>query len=118
MNLSPMSLLLDLTRAKEFAREPEQLHQLLVTFEHSLAQELLELDTAFTDGNTQKAEHALHALKGFLPMFTGDSLGGAVIDLYAKSRQQPFEVTKTQFTTLVPNLELLLSQVRSRLNAL
>jgi hypothetical protein len=42
-----MSLLLDLTRAKEFAQEPEQLQQLLVTFEHSLAQELLELDAAF-----------------------------------------------------------------------
>ena len=57
-----MSLLLDLTRAKEFAQEPEQLQQLLVTFEHSLAQELLELDAAFAHGNTQKAEHALHAL--------------------------------------------------------
>lgn len=113
-----MTLLLDLTRAKEFAQEPEQLQQLLVTFEHSLAQELLELDMAFTHGNTQKAEHALHALKGFLPMFTGDSFGCSVIDLYARSRQQPFEVTKSQFTNLVPNLELLLSQVRARLNAL
>jgi HPt (histidine-containing phosphotransfer) domain-containing protein len=113
-----MSLLLDLTRAKEFAQEPEQLQQLLVTFEHSLAQELLELDAAFTHGNTQKAEHALHALKGFLPMFTGDSLGASVINLYAQSRQQPFEATKSQFTTLVPNLELLLSQVRDRLSPL
>ena len=113
-----MSQMLDLTRAKEFAKEPEQLQQLLVTFEHSLAQELLELDAAFTNGNTQKAEHALHALKGFLPMFTGDSLGGSVIELYARSRQQPFELTKSQFTTLVPSLELLLTQVRARLNAL
>lgn len=113
-----MSLLLDLTRANEFAQESEQLQQLLVTFEHSLAQELLELESAFTNGNKQKAEHALHALKGFLPMFTGESFGRLIIDLYANSRQQPFEVTKSQFTTLVPNLELLLSQVRSRLNAL
>jgi HPt (histidine-containing phosphotransfer) domain-containing protein len=113
-----MSLLLDLTRAQEFAQEPEQLQQLLVTFEHSLAQELLELDAAFVHGNTQKVEHALHALKGFLPMFTGDSFGASIIELYAKSRQQPFEVTQSQFTALVPNLELLLSEVRSRLNAL
>jgi len=113
-----MSLLLDLTRAKEFAQEPEQLQQLLVTFEHSLSSELLELDVAFSQGNTQKAEHALHALKGFLPMFTGDSLGSSVIDLYAKARQQPLEATKSQFTTLVPNLELLLSQVRDRLSPL
>jgi len=41
-----------------------------------------------------------------------------VVDLYAKSRQQPFETTKSQFTTLVPNLELLLSQVRDRLSPL
>jgi len=113
-----MSLLLDLTRAKEFAQEPEQLQQLLVTFEHSLSSELLELDVAFARGNTQKAEHALHALKGFLPMFTVDLLGSSVVDLYAKSRQQPFETTKSQFTTLVPNLELLLSQVRDRLSPL
>jgi len=113
-----MSLLLDLTRAKEFAHEPEQLQQLLVTFEHSLAQELLALNTAFSHGNTQNAELALHAIKGFVPMFTDDSLGASVIDLYAKSRNQPFELTKSQFTTLVPNLELLLSQVRTRLNAL
>ena len=113
-----MSLLLDLTRAKEFAQEPEQLQQLLVTFEHSLSSELLELDVAFTHGNTQKAEHALHALKGFLPMFAVDLLGSSVVDLYAKSRQQPLETTKSQFTTLVPNLELLLSQVRDRLSPL
>lgn len=113
-----MSLLLDLTRAKEFAQEPEQLQELLNTFEHSLAQELSELDTAFTHGNTQKAEHALHALKGFLPMFTGEPLGTLVVDLYARSRQQPFELTKSQFTDLLPNLELLLAQVRDRLNAL
>jgi HPt (histidine-containing phosphotransfer) domain-containing protein len=113
-----MSLLLDLTRAKEFAHEPEQLQQLLVTFEQSLAQELMVLDAAFSNGNTQKAEYALHALKGFVPMFTGDSLSASVIDLYAKSRSQPFELTKSQFSTLVPNLELLLSQVRTRLNAL
>ena len=113
-----MSLLLDLTRAKEFAQEPDQLQELLVTFEHSLAQELSELDAAFAHGNTQEVEHALHALKGFLPMFTGESLGLSVINLYAQSRQQPFEATKSQFTTLVPNLELLLSQVRDRLSPL
>ena len=113
-----MPPMLDLTRAKEFAQEPEQLQLLLVTFEKSLANELFELRAAFYQRDALKAEYALHALKGFVPMFTGEVLGRAVIDFYAKSRHQVLEATESEFTTLASNLELLLNEVRECLSAL
>ena len=110
--------LLDLTRAKEFAFEADQLRELVVTFEQSLAQEVGIIQSALALGDALKVEHSLHALKGFMPLFANESLAQAMTDLYQTSREKPLDVTGLAFTALVPSLEALLVEVRAWLNAL
>ncbi len=110
--------LLDLTRAKEFAFEADQLRELVMTFEQSLAQEMALIQAGLASGDTLKVEHALHALKGFMPLFATASLAQAMTDLYQTSREQPLDVTGPIFTALVPSLEALLVEVRACLSAL
>jgi HPt (histidine-containing phosphotransfer) domain-containing protein len=115
MSTSP---LLDLSRAKEFAFEADQLRELVVTFEQSLTQEMAIIQAALTTGEALKVEHSLHALKGFMPLFATASLAQAVTDLYQTSREKPLEVTGPLFTALVPSLQTLLVEVRTCLSAL
>ena len=110
--------LLDLTRAKEFAFEPDQLRELMVTFEQSLTQEMAIIQAGLADADALKVEHALHALKGFMPLFATESLAQAMTDLYQTSREQALSVTGPIFTTLAPKLETLLVEVRACLSAL
>ena len=112
------SALLDLSRAKEFAVEPEQLRELVVTFEQSLAQEMTLIQAALAVGDALKVEHSLHALKGFMPLFAVGFLAQAMTDLYQTSREKPLDVTGPLFTALVPSLEALLVEVRACLSAL
>ena len=112
------SALLDLSRAKEFAVEPEQLRELVVTFEQSLAQEMTLIQAALAVGDALKVEHSLHALKGFMPLFAVGFLAQAMTDLYQTSREKPLDVTGPLFTALVPSLEALLAEVRACLSAL
>ena len=107
------SLLLDLTRAKEFAFEADQLRELVVTFEQSLAQEMAVIQAGLAAGDALKVEHSLHALKGFMPLFATEPLAQGMTDLYKTSREQPLTVTGPVFTALVPNLEALLAEVRA-----
>jgi len=114
----PTNSLLDLTRAKEFAVEADQLRELVVTFEQSLTQEMGIIQGALAAGEAVKVEHSLHALKGFMPLFATESLAQAMTDLYQTSRELPLEVTGPVFTALVPSLEALLVEVRAWLSAL
>ena len=110
--------LLDLTRAKEFAFEPDQLRELVVTFEQSLVQEMAIIQAGIASGDALKVAHSLHALKGFMPLFAAASLAQAMTELYATSREQPLSVTGPAFTALVPSLDALLIEVRACLSAL
>jgi HPt (histidine-containing phosphotransfer) domain-containing protein len=105
--------LFDLTRAKEFAFEADQLRELVVTFEQSLVQEMAVIQSGIASGEALKVEHALHALKGFMPLFAAEPLAQAMTELYANSRVQPLSVTGPVFTALVPSLEALLVEVRA-----
>ena len=110
--------LLDLTRAKEFAFEADQLRELVVTFEQSLTQEMAIIQAGLVAGEAVKVEHSLHALKGFMPLFAVEPLAQAMTDLYLTSRQKPLDETGAVFTSLVPSLEALLVEVRACLSAL
>jgi HPt (histidine-containing phosphotransfer) domain-containing protein len=105
--------LLDLTRAKEFTFEPEQLHELVTTFEQSLAQEINVIQAGLASGEALKVEHSLHVLKGFMPLFAAEPLAQAMTALYQTSREQPLTVTGPAFTALVPSLLALLGEVRA-----
>jgi HPt (histidine-containing phosphotransfer) domain-containing protein len=113
-----ISSLLDLTRAKEFAFETDQLRKLVVTFEQSLVQEMAVIQAGLASGEALKVEHALHALKGFMPLFATESLAQAMTELYQTSREKPLEVTGPIFTALVPSLKALLVEVHACLSAL
>jgi hypothetical protein len=50
-------------------------------------------------------------------LFAEAGLAQAITDLYQTSREQPLSVTKPLFTSLVPNLTLLLLEVQAWLAA-
>lgn len=102
---------LDVTRAQDFALEHEQLHELVASFEESLTQEMANIHAALAANDAQKVEHALHALKGFTPLFVEENLAQAVTDLYQTSRTQPLDLTGAVFNSLVPKLSALLVEV-------
>ncbi len=114
----PTSPLLDLTRAQEFAFEAAQLRELVVTFEQSLVQEMAVIQAALAAGDALKVEHALHALKGFMPLFAAPELAQQMAEVYQTSRQQPLSVTTPAMNALVPNFETLLAEVRAWLHPL
>ena len=107
----------DLTRANEFGFEEAQVRELVVSFEQSLQQEIAIIQAAIAADDALKTEHALHALKGFMPLFTEPGLTQAITNLYQTSREQPLSVTTPLFTALVPNLIALLAEVRAWLAA-
>ncbi len=109
----PTPPMLDLTRAQEFAVQPGQLRELVVTFEQSLAQEMANIQAGLAAEDALKVEYALHALKGFMPLFAAEPLSQAMTDLYQSSREQPLDEVIPKFTALVPNLNLLLAEVRT-----
>jgi chemotaxis protein histidine kinase CheA len=114
----PTNSLLDLTRAKEFAFEPAQLRELAVTFEQSLTEEMALIQAGLVSGDALRVEHSLHAIKGFVSLFTNEAFAKNMADLYQTSREQPLSVTGPAFTALVPSLNGLLHEVRAYLSAL
>jgi len=114
----PTNSLLDLTRAKEFAFEADQLRELVMTFEQSLSQEMGIIRAGLANADPLKVSHSLHVLKGFMPLFAAESLAQAMTDLYQTSREKPLQVTGPIFTALVPSLQTLLVEVRVWLSAL
>jgi HPt (histidine-containing phosphotransfer) domain-containing protein len=114
----PSSPLLDLTRAQEFAFEEAQLRELVQSFEQSLVQEMAVIQASLAAGDALKVEHALHALKGFMPLFATPELAQTMAELYQTSRQQALQVTGPAVTALVPKLEGLLADVRAWLHPL
>jgi HPt (histidine-containing phosphotransfer) domain-containing protein len=107
----------DLARANEFGFEETQVRELVITFEQSLEEEMAIIQAALAAGDGLKVQHALHALKGFMPLFTEPGLAQAITDLYQTSREQPLGVTAPLFTALVPNLSSLLVEVQAWLAA-
>ena len=107
----------DLTRANEFGFEEAQVRELVVTFEQSLQEEIAIIQAAVAAGDDLKTANALHALKGFMPLFTEAGLAQTITNLYQTSREQPLSVTGPLFTALVPNLTSLLAEVRAWLAA-
>jgi HPt (histidine-containing phosphotransfer) domain-containing protein len=116
-NSTPNSTLV-LTRAKEFASEQEQLRELVATFEESLSQELAIIQMGLLHREAIKVEHALHALKGFVPLFTNDAFAQKVAEVYQISRQNTLDVSEPAINSLVPTFNALLIEVRAWLSPL
>jgi HPt (histidine-containing phosphotransfer) domain-containing protein len=107
------TLQLDLTGAREFAPEDDQLLELLQSFEQSLSTEMGVIAQGLADQDATRVEHSLHALKGFMPLFATPSLAQAVTTLYQNSRQQALDVTQKTYQTLLPDLKVLLTEVHA-----
>jgi len=111
--VTPPSSWLDLTGAKEFAADDVQLRELIATFQDSLRQEIATIQAGLVASDALMVEHSLHALKGFMSLFAHPVLAQAVTDLYQTSRNHSSLATRSDFETILPNLEALLGEVRA-----
>ena len=109
---TPPFIWLDLSGAQEFAADQAQMRELMATFEHSLSQEVASIQSNLAANDGLKVELSLHALKGFMSLFSAPALAQAVAELYQHSRQQPLDATREGFQSILPNLEALLAEVR------
>ncbi len=109
---TPPFIWLDLSGAQEFAADDGQMRELMASFEQSLSQEVVSIQANLAANNGSNVELSLHALKGFMSLFSAPALAQAVADLYQHSRQQPLEATREGFQSILPNLEALLAEVR------
>ena len=107
---------LDLTQAKDIAREPEQLRQLVATFHTSLSDEISKIKQALSAQDQAALAFSLHTLKGFMAIFVAPTLALQVEVLYKNCRTQPLAATATEFNALVPNFEALMGEVRTWLS--
>lgn len=107
---------LDLTQAKEIAGQPDQLRQLVETFEVSLVDEIKKITQALSHQDQAALEFSLHTLKGFMAVFVVPTLAFQIEMLYKNCRNSPISATESEFNALVPNFEALLGEVRTWLS--
>ena len=107
---------LDISQAQDLAGKGERLRELMQTFEQSLDDEIQSITLALTANDQGALEFSLHTLKGFMAMFVVPSLALQVELLYKNCRHQPLTATAQEFNALVPNLRMLLREVRGWLS--
>lgn len=99
---------LDLDRALDFALDASSLPTLIETFKESLASARGLLAQALHDQDAQAVSLQLHACKGFIPIFAGESLSQAIAELELQSKVQPVAWVQAGWEALSPRLDRLL----------
>ena len=102
---------LDLARALDYALDPSGLPALIETFTDSLAASRQALNQAFEDRDANQVALQLHAFKGFMPIFAGASLSGAIVALERQSRTQDLASLYADWQAMAPRLDRLVEEL-------
>ena len=104
---------LGLQQVQELAGDAAGLSALVAQFDLSLAEELARLDDDVTQSNAAEFALHLHALEGFVPLFSKSDLAQQIVALYAHCRQSPWNDTLRDWVQLRPRLLSLQQEVRT-----
>lgn len=108
---SPVTVHLDTELAMSQVGDSEALQGMLVMLEESLAHDIPRIAEHLAVGDVESANHLLHPLKGFLPIFCRAPLCDQVAAVELLSKDQSAETVTPAYAQLRPELELLLSEV-------
>jgi phosphoglycerate kinase len=104
---------LDVARGVEMMGSEDALKKILKTVVDSMSGNLPEIAQALAKGDVTTANRLLHALKGYLPIFTTDALMAEVIEVEKISKSEPAATVEPLYKLLEPRLHGLLEEVRT-----
>ena len=88
---------------------------LLGTLQTSLQTDLPRIQTLLDSGDLPGANHLLHQLKGFAPVFCVDTLVAQVVQVEKLSKGDDLQAVRGAYARLQPQLQQLLTEIRARL---
>jgi HPt (histidine-containing phosphotransfer) domain-containing protein len=109
---------LDTAMALSQIGDVEAMNGMLVMLKDTLAQDLPRIDDFLRAGDVANANHLLHALKGFIPIFCHPDLCAHVVRVEGISKDGNSTTAAPAYGALKPQLEQLLAEVRAYLLAL
>jgi HPt (histidine-containing phosphotransfer) domain-containing protein len=77
----------------------------------SMADSLPKMSAALQAGDVHSANALLHAIKGYVPIFSTDALVERVTHVEKLSKTEPIEVVAPEFAQLMPQLQGLLAEI-------
>lgn len=114
--MSPLSLpasqrLLDTDLALSQIGDPDAMREMLAMLQEALARDVPEISVLLQRGDTVGANHLLHAIKGFIPIFCPEPLCLEVARIEGMSKDAFNAELAGGYARLRPLLEQLLSEV-------
>ena len=102
---------LDLERGVGMMGSAASLAKILKTVAASMADSLPKMSAALQAGDVHSANALLHAIKGYVPIFSTDALVEQVTQVEKLSKTEPIEVVAPPFAQLMPQLQGLLAEI-------
>jgi HPt (histidine-containing phosphotransfer) domain-containing protein len=106
---------LDIQLALSQIGDVEAMNGMLVMLQDTLSQDIPLIDDYLRSGDVVRANSLLHALKGFIPIFSSPDLCAHVVRVEALSKDSQSKTVAPAFLELKPQLEQLLTEVRAHL---
>jgi HPt (histidine-containing phosphotransfer) domain-containing protein len=102
---------LDIERGVGMMGSAASLGKILKTVAVSMADSLPKMSAALQAGDVHSANALLHAIKGYVPIFSTDALVERVTHVEKLSKTEPIEVVAPEFAQLMPQLQGLLAEI-------
>ena len=106
---------LSIERAMEFIGDTEGVHNLLVTLQGSLSQDLPEIQSLLAQGDLPGMNRLLHQFKGFAPVFCVSELVEQIVLVESLSKKTDLQAVRLAYAPLAPRLQQLLAEVQAYL---
>ena len=95
---------LDIASAMAQIGDSEALLEMLPMVQETLARDVPAIEAFLVSGDVPSANHLLHPLKGFMPIFCTPALRDAVAAVEKLSKSEPANVVLQEYIALKPQL--------------
>lgn len=112
----PDPIFLNIALALEQIGDAQAMQGMLTMLEESLARDVPRIADLLSAGDVRAANRLLHGLKGFIPIFCADALCSHVTRVEEMSKTGEASDVSMAYAVLMPDLELLQSEVAGYLN--
>ncbi len=107
---------LDTALAMSQIGDAEAMQGMLAMLEETLGRDVPQIAELLSHGDVRGANHLLHPLKGFIPIFCRPALCEDVAKVEGMSKHGDSASVAAAYAELRPELELLMSEVSAYLN--
>ena len=107
---------LDIAGAMEQIGDAQALLEMLPMVQETLARDVPAIEAFLLAGDVPSANHLLHPLKGFMPIFCTPALRDAVAAVEKLSKSEPAAIVLQEYVGLKPNLLAFEAEVTSYLS--